>query len=55
VVSRAEPHALADGVRQVLPLLGPDLRARTRRLAEERFRWGNVIARWEEALLAIAR
>jgi glycosyltransferase involved in cell wall biosynthesis len=55
VVSRAEPHALADGIREVLPLLGPDLRARARRLAEERFRWDNAIARWEEALLAIAR
>lgn len=55
MVPRAEPGALAEAIRHVLPLLGPDLRARARRLAEERFRWDTAIARWEEALLAIAR
>lgn len=55
IVSRAEPDAFADALRQVLPLLGPGLRVRARNLAEERFRWGNAIARWEEALFAVAR
>jgi glycosyltransferase involved in cell wall biosynthesis len=55
VVPRAEPDALAQGLRNVLPLLGPDLRARVHRLAEGRFRWDTAIARWEEALLAVAR
>lgn len=55
VVPKAEPDALAAAIREVLPLLGPDLRARTRRLAEEQYRWDRVILRWDEALLAIAR
>lgn len=52
VVPRAEPAALAAAIRQVLPQLGPELRARVRRVAEERFRWEDAILDWEEALLA---
>lgn len=55
IVLQAEPDSLAAAVRRVLPKLGPDLRARTRRIADERYRWDNEILRWEEALLAISR
>ncbi|MEX2556604.1 MAG: glycosyltransferase family 4 protein [Actinomycetota bacterium] len=51
IVPRAEPAALAAAIRQVLPELGPELRARARRLAEKRFRWRDVICAWEQALL----
>jgi glycosyltransferase involved in cell wall biosynthesis len=52
LVPAAEPAALAAGIREVVPRLGPELRARVRRLAEERFRWSNAILAWEDALLA---
>ncbi len=55
VVPQAEPRMLASALRDVLPLLGPDLRLRARRLAEDRYRWQRTIVRWEEALLAITR
>jgi glycosyltransferase involved in cell wall biosynthesis len=55
VVSRAAPEALAEGIRRVLPRLGPALRARARGVAEERYRWDTAIVAWEEALLDAAR
>jgi glycosyltransferase involved in cell wall biosynthesis len=54
VVPGAEPRTVASALARVLPLLGPDLRLRARRLAEERYRWNNAIKRWEEALLDIS-
>jgi glycosyltransferase involved in cell wall biosynthesis len=55
VVHTPEPRALAAAIQNVLPRVGPELRARARRLAEERYRWERVIVRWEAALRAISR
>jgi glycosyltransferase involved in cell wall biosynthesis len=55
VVPEAEPRMLASALRDVLPLLGPDLRLRARRLAEDRYRWQRTIVRWEKALLGLTR
>lgn len=55
VAKAADPDALAAAIRRLLPLLGPELRARARRLAEERYSWDAAIVRWEKALAAIAR
>jgi glycosyltransferase involved in cell wall biosynthesis len=54
VVPGPDPHALAHGLRQVLPRLGPDLRRAARSLAE-RYRWDSAIVPWEQALLAVTR
>jgi glycosyltransferase involved in cell wall biosynthesis len=55
VTTATDAPGLAAAIGRVLPLLGPDLRARTRQLAETRFRWDAAIVRWEEALTTIAR
>lgn len=55
VAATPEPAALAAAIRRVVPLLGPELRHRARRLAEARYRWEIVIVRWEDALTAVAR
>jgi glycosyltransferase involved in cell wall biosynthesis len=54
VVPGSDPQALVHGLRQVLPRLGPDLRRAARSLAE-RYRWDDVIVRWERELLAVTR
>jgi glycosyltransferase involved in cell wall biosynthesis len=53
IVPAAEPGALAEAIRRVLPELGPDLRARARRLATERYQWNDAILSWERAFLAV--
>jgi glycosyltransferase involved in cell wall biosynthesis len=55
VARTADAPTLAASIRQVMPHLGPDLRARARLLAEERFRWSDTIPGWESALTALAR
>jgi glycosyltransferase involved in cell wall biosynthesis len=55
VVTRTEPAALAAAVNRTLPLLSPELRARARLLAEERYRWDKAILPWETAFAAAAR
>jgi glycosyltransferase involved in cell wall biosynthesis len=50
VVPRAEPDALADALRRVLPALGDGLRARCAAVARERYAWDAVVALWENAL-----
>jgi glycosyltransferase involved in cell wall biosynthesis len=49
-----DASGLAGAIRRVVPLLGPELRARARELADERFRWSRAIVRWEQALATIA-
>ncbi|MDQ3380685.1 MAG: glycosyltransferase family 4 protein [Actinomycetota bacterium] len=55
VAPAADADALAAAIRRLLPLLGPELRARARRLAGDRYSWDAVIVRWERALAEIAR
>jgi glycosyltransferase involved in cell wall biosynthesis len=55
VAAAADADTLATAIRRLLPLLGPDLRARARRLAEERYRWDTAILHWEKALAAATR
>jgi len=50
VVPHGDADALAAGIARLLPLLGPELRARARALAVERYSWDNAIVRWEEAI-----
>lgn len=50
VVPHGDADALAAGVARLLPMLGPELRARARALAVERYSWDNAIVRWEEAI-----
>jgi hypothetical protein len=49
-VPHGDADALAAGVARLLPMLGPELRARARALAVERYSWDNAIVRWEEAI-----
>ena len=55
IVGTATPHSLAEAIRDVLPRVGPEMRARARRLAEDRYGWERVIPVWEEALRVISR
>lgn len=55
VVPEADAEALAASIRRVLPLLGPELRARARGLAELHYRWDSTIPRWENAIEAAIR
>jgi glycosyltransferase involved in cell wall biosynthesis len=55
IVDTAAPLDLAGAIRDVLPRVRPEMRARARRLAEDRYRWERVIPAWEEALRAISR
>jgi glycosyltransferase involved in cell wall biosynthesis len=55
VVPAATPEALAEGIRRVLPLLGPTLRSRTQAFARERYAWDGAIVPWERALHAVSR
>jgi glycosyltransferase involved in cell wall biosynthesis len=50
VAGDASPAALAAAVRRALDESGPDLRARCRAYACERFAWDRVIEDWEAAL-----
>jgi glycosyltransferase involved in cell wall biosynthesis len=51
----ADAETLAAAIRRVLPLLGPEVRARARLLAEGHFRWDTTIPGWENALATVAR
>jgi glycosyltransferase involved in cell wall biosynthesis len=55
VAPAADADTLAAAIRRLLPLLGPELRSRARRLAQDRYRWDTAILHWENALEAIAR
>jgi glycosyltransferase involved in cell wall biosynthesis len=55
LVGRADPDALAEAIRKLLPALGPELRARARRLASDHYRWDAAIVAWETALAGAAR
>lgn len=54
LVATPEPSSLAAAIEHLLPSLGPELAARARKLADERYRWDNAILPWEQALSAIA-
>ena len=53
LVRDPEPAALAGAIIDVIPRLGPHLRARCANLALERYHWDAAIATWERALAAV--
>jgi glycosyltransferase involved in cell wall biosynthesis len=50
VASGADRRALTSAIADALAFANPELRARCRRYACERFSWESVVAAWEEAL-----
>lgn len=50
VVRDASADALAEGIRAIVPKLGPGLRARVAAYARGRYLWDVAIGRWEQAL-----
>jgi glycosyltransferase involved in cell wall biosynthesis len=54
IVARAEPDAIADGLRRVIPLLTPELRARCASRARDEYAWESAIVPWEAALIEAA-
>lgn len=55
VVRSTDASALAAGIGRVLPLLGPELRARARALGRDVYGWETAIGPWEEELTRVAR
>jgi glycosyltransferase involved in cell wall biosynthesis len=55
VASAPDEEALASAVGDALAFAGPELRARCRRYACERFSWESVLPAWEEALVEASR
>lgn len=54
VSASADPEVLAEAIRRVVPLLGPNLSKRAHTLARTRYAWETAIQRWEAALEAMA-
>jgi len=54
VAPGSDQEALASAIADALVFAGPELRARSRRYACERFSWESVIAAWEGALFETA-
>ena len=54
IVQRAEPDAIADGLRRIIPRLTPELRARCERRARAEYAWESAIVPWEAALAEAA-
>lgn len=52
VVRGAGPAALAAGIERATAILGPELRARCRKFAEDRLSWAVAARRWEAAVTA---
>ena len=50
IVPRADANALAAGLRRVIPLLTPELRARCAERARAEYAWEVAILPWEAAL-----
>jgi glycosyltransferase involved in cell wall biosynthesis len=54
IAERADVAALAEAIRDTLPLARGELRTRARRYAEESFSWSTVAPEWEDALRVVA-
>jgi glycosyltransferase involved in cell wall biosynthesis len=54
IVPRADPDAIADGLRRIIPRLTPELRARCASRARAEYAWESAIVPWEAALAEAA-
>jgi glycosyltransferase involved in cell wall biosynthesis len=55
VAPALDAESLANAVSDALGLVSPELRARCRRYASERFSWERVVADWEEAFVETSK